>query len=256
MPKNWTETELLVAMNVYCRLPFGQFDQSNQYIKVVAERMGRTPGSLAMKLSNLASLDAYHQQRGVSGLQGASNLDRKIWNDFQQDWSLMAERSEAAFEELMQGQDANTIQTQELPQQPEGPTESERQVKVRRVQRFFRNAVLGSYEGRCALTGIAVPELLIASHIIPWSEDASRRADPTNGICLNALHDQAFDRHLITFDEEYRLVLSKTLKSNDVTEFQSHSFTKLEGQALKLPHRFMPDPSALSRHREKFEQSN
>jgi len=252
MPKNWTETELLVAMNVYCRLPFGQFDQSNLQIQAVAARMGRTPGSLSMKLCNLASLDAYHQDRGVVGLKGASNLDRAVWAAFEANWELMAERSEAAFEQLMQGQEANAMQTQELPQQPEGPSDSQRQVKVRRVQKFFRNAVLGSYECRCALTGIAVPELLIASHIIPWSEDVARRADPTNGICLNALHDKAFDQHLMTFDEDYCVVISSALKSREASGFQGYIFERLEGRSLRLPHRFLPDPSALAKHREKF----
>jgi putative restriction endonuclease len=252
MPKNWTETELLVAMNVYCRLPFGQFDRSNRHIQAVAERMGRTPSSLSMKLCNLASLDAHHQQRGVSGLKGASSLDRKVWDDFQQDWSTMASRSEAAFEALMQGKMPVGVESSKTPVAPEGPTEVQRLVNVRRVQDFFRKAILGSYEGRCALTGIAVPGLLIASHIIPWSEDAARRADPTNGICLNALHDKAFDQYLMTFDEDYRVVISSALKSRDAPEFQGYNFERLEGRSLRLPHRFLPDPSALAKHREKF----
>ena len=99
--KNWTEHELLIAMNLYCRLPFGQFDQSNKHIREVAAKMNRTPGSLAMKLSNLASLDTYHHSRGVVGLKGASNLDKKIWASFQDNWSSMAGKSEAAFESLM-----------------------------------------------------------------------------------------------------------------------------------------------------------
>lgn len=242
-------------MNVYCRLPFGQFDQSNAHIKQVAERMGRTPGSLAMKLSNLASLDEYHQQRGISGLKGASNLDRKVWNDFQRDWATMAVRSEAAFEDLIQGEAPVDGESAKHPAAPEGPTEERRLVKVRRVQSFFRKAILGSYESRCALTGLAVPELLIASHIIGWSENEARRADPTNGICLNALHDKAFDRHLLTFDEDYRVVLSSALKLREAPEFQSHNFDRLEGEKLHLPHRFFPDPVALSEHREIFSKT-
>ena len=255
MPKNWTEPELWVAMNVYCRLPFGQFDKSNRHIKAVAEQMERTPSSLAMKLSNLASLDSYHQQRGVAGLKGASNLDRKVWNDFQQDWATMAERSESAFEALMHGQAPVSTEPSKLPTVPEGPTEVQRRVKVRRVQGFFRKAILGSYESRCALTDLAVPELLIASHIIGWSENEARRADPTDGICLNALHDKAFDRHLLTFDEDYRVVLSSALKSKEAPEFQSYNFGGLEGKPLRLPHRFLPDPVALSKHREIFSKS-
>jgi predicted restriction endonuclease len=135
---------------------------------------------------------------------------------------------------------------------PDGPSEVERMVKTRRLQTFFRNTVLASYESRCALTGMAIEKLLIASHIIPWSENEKRRADPTNGICLNALHDKAFDRHLITFDEDYRLVVSNILKSGDIPEFQTINFTKLEGTKLTMPHRFTPDTQALEEHRNIF----
>lgn len=108
------------------------------------------------------------------------------------------------------------------------------------------------HENRCVLTGISVPQLLIASHIIPWREDEDRRADPTNGLSLNALHDKAFDRHLITFDEDCRLVVSSFLRKNDVPEFQSANFAELEGATLMLPHRFAPDPRALEEHRNVF----
>lgn len=249
MARAWTEQELLIAMNLYCRLPFGQFDQTNKYVCIVANKMNRTPGSLAMKLSNLASLDSYHQARGVVGLKGASKLDRTIWAAFQNDWTGMAEKSEAAFEGLMTGEIIDSVAE---PKQPQGPSETTRSVKTRRLQTFFRNTVLASYETRCALTGVTVPQLLIASHIIPWSENTKRRADPTNGLCLNVLHDKAFDRHLITFDEDYRLVVSEILKSGDIPEFQVENFANLEGHKLSLPHRFAPDPKALEKHRQAF----
>lgn len=112
--------------------------------------------------------------------------------------------------------------------------------------------ILSSYENRCALTGITIPQLLIASHIIPWSENENRRADPTNGLCLNALHDKAFDRHLITFDKDFRLVVSSILKKGDIPEFQLSNFAQLEGTMLSLPHRFAPDLQALEEHRGSF----
>lgn len=249
MPRNWTEQELLIAMSLYCKLPFGQFDQSNKQVKRVAAKMERTPSALAMKLSNLASLDPYHQARGVVGLKAASNLDRKIWAEFQSDWTTMAEKSEAAFETLMGG----TAPAEFAPElQPSGPSEVTRTVKVRRLQTFFRNAVLSSYEYRCAVSGMAVPELLVASHIIPWSDDEARRADPTNGLCLNALYDRAFDRGLITFDEEFRMIVSSILKKGACPELQLVNFAKMEGCKLLLPNRFRPDPAALERHRNLF----
>jgi len=212
--------------------------------------MSRTPGSLAMKLSNLASLDSYHQSRGVVGLKGASKLDREVWASFQHDWTGMAEKSEAAFEALMSG--TQILEETVEQQAPDGPSESQRFVKVRRVQKFFRDTVLANYEGKCAITGLSASQLLVASHIIPWSESEARRADPTNGLCLNALHDKAFDRHLITFDEDYRLVVSSLLKKGKASEFQTANFSKLEGKTLTLPHRFAPDPQALNVHRNSF----
>ncbi len=164
----------------------------------------------------------------------------------------MAEKSEAAFETLAGQPDISAPESETTIALPNGPSEAERIVKTRRLQRFFRNAILASYENRCALTGMAVPQLLVASHIIPWSENEKRRADPTNGLCLNALHDKAFDRHLITFDENYRLVVSSTLKCGNLPGFQSANFAKLEGSTLTLPHRFAPDKQALEEHRVAF----
>ncbi len=68
--------------------------------------------------------------------------------------------------------------------------------------------ILTSYGAKCAVTGVEEPKLLVASHIMGWSEDAAQRLNPRNGILLNALHDKAFDRHLITFDETNRMVVS------------------------------------------------
>ena len=105
-----------------------------------------------------------------------------------------------------------------------------------------------------ATPGTAVPELLTASHIIPWSKDIARRADPCNGIALNALYDRAFDRGLITFDESFRLVLSDRLKARKKDQefpiLLEQAFLAVEGRPLHLPKRFKPDPAALKYHRE------
>jgi predicted restriction endonuclease len=250
MAKRWTEHELLIAMNVYCRLPFGKLVKENALIIEVAAKMGRTPSSVSMKLCNLASFDPMHQARGVKGLSGASKADRAMWDSFSADWNRMSELSEAALEELINEEADLGNRVPGTP--PRGESEVERHVKTRRHQRFFRNAVLASYDFKCGLTGIANPEMLVASHIIPWKDNEERRADPTNGLCLNALHDKAFDRYFITFDEDFRLVVSRDLLNQNVSEFQNESFGKLEGVRLVLPNRFAPDPRAMAAHRSLF----
>ena len=77
--RKWTWSELLIVLNLYENLRFGQFHSRQPVIIEVAEKMQRTPGSLAMKLSNLASLDPKLQARGIAGLKGASNLDKAVW---------------------------------------------------------------------------------------------------------------------------------------------------------------------------------
>ena len=67
-PRRWTREELLVVLNLYEKLRFGQFHSRQPVVIEVAEKMQRTPGSLAMKLSNLASLDPKLQARGIVGL--------------------------------------------------------------------------------------------------------------------------------------------------------------------------------------------
>lgn len=245
MARNWTREELILAMSLYCRLPFGKYHNRNQDVMKLAQSIGRSASSVAMKLSNLASLDPYHQERGVKGLSGASNADRAIWQEFHSDWEGLANESQRLEQEL------NLIPEEPAEEvvQFEGETESTRVTKVRRAQRFFRSTVLASYDYRCCVTQIALKDLLIASHIIPWSEDSARRADPHNGLCLNSLHDKAFDRGLMTLDEDYRLVYSQEIRDACTGEAMNRFFKPYEGQRIHFPTRFRPDQEALQRHR-------
>jgi hypothetical protein len=265
----WSRDQLLVAFRLYCWTPFGRLHLRNPDIIRVARAIGRTPSALALKTVNFASLDPAHRARGVKGMSNASDADRGLWAEFAQNSEAVAAEAEAAWERLAgstfqdsgrrtasplpalanggQGGSRGTSSEEMLP--PEGPTETERTVRARRVQRFFRDAVLASYDFRCAITGLAIPELLTASHIIPWSQSVERRADPRNGIALNALHDRAFDRGLITFDEQFRVVVSTQLQSADVGPWHEKVLRSIAGQPLVLPERFRPDPDAITWHR-------
>ncbi len=243
----WTWDETLIAFGLYCRTPFGKLHQSNPDIIALAGVLGRTPSSVGMKGCNFASLDPAQQERGIKGLANRGHLEQEVWDKFHADSQAVAlEVAEA---------EARLIQTTGSPDEPEltppdGPTESAQTVRVRRVQSFFRSAVLAIYDNRCALTGLKVPTLLNASHIVPWSASPKRRADPSNGLLLNALHDRAFDRGLITLDEDFRVVLSSQLRDHCVNDTHQQSFLAFAGSPIKLPKRFMPDPTALAYHRE------
>ncbi|RYZ88947.1 MAG: HNH endonuclease, partial [Proteobacteria bacterium] len=70
------------------------------------------------------------------------------------------------------------------------------------AQRAFAQAVKTNYGFQCAITGIETKDFLVASHIVPWSEDQSIRLDPSNGICLSLLVDRAFEKGQLLIDDD------------------------------------------------------
>lgn len=127
--------------------------------------------------------------------------------------------------------------------------ESRAEVNIRLDQNAFRNSILNNYNLACCITGLKIPSVNRASHIIGWAEREDIRLDPRNGLCLSATYDAAFDRHLITLDDDYRLVLSKALKDEYDDEAFQEIFLKREGQRIGLPSVYMPKLEYLEHHR-------
>lgn len=253
----WTREHFLIALNLYCKLPFGKLHKGNPLIIEVAEKMRRTPSSLAMKLCNFASLDPVQQARGIRGLEGATKQDREMWAEFQGHFSALGPESEQLLHDLFTKDDDREVDFLQRDKirlvTPSGPTESQATVKVRRGQQFFRQAILNAYGVRCCISGIAVPRLLVASHIKPWRDYPNDRLDPRNGLCLSSLHDAAFDAGLITLDDQFKVLLSKRLKSYYPQPALEQSFAPFEGQPIRLPDKLAePDPSFLLYHRTKI----
>lgn len=129
------------------------------------------------------------------------------------------------------------------------------QTKIRKGQDYFRRMILANYGGRCALTGIDIPQLLLASHIIPWSDKSHKkdRLNPCNGICLSALYDKAFDQGLITISpDNYNIVLSSALRENETKEYYDKHFGCIEGHKLMLPTDYLPNRDFLAYHQKKI----
>ena len=241
--RNWTEDEVTEALSLYLRLPFGKFHSGTPQIIRMAERIGRTPSAVAMKLSNLAALDDTMPQRGLGNL---SAMDRQVWARFRQDPSIVFNAYEAQILPSPQQTPGFSEQRQAnwITKQAEV---TERTVVQRRGQSFFREMILNNYRSRCALTGIDDTRLLTASHIVGWQEDDAQRFYPENGICLNALHDRAFDRHLISFDDDYRMIMADDLPAESKRKLATGT-----SERLQLPERFLPDPAYLEHHRQRM----
>lgn len=257
MRRAWSHDELMLAMNLYCQLPFGKLHARNPDVIALASALKRTPASIAMKLCNLASLDPVQQQRGIRGLSKVSAADRGIWDEFHADWNGLAAESELLRAAILPANQA-TPSDEELgiegPPQIQafvGESEAIRPQKIRLAQRFFRRAVVSSYDNRCCVSQIAVRSLLVASHIVPWASSPELRANPRNGLCLSRLHDAAFDRGLVAIDEEYRLVLAKELRDATTNSVLQAAFIPFESRSIQLPSKFRPDAEFLAIHREK-----
>lgn len=244
----WSRQELLVAGLLYCEVPFGRFHQHNPEIIRAAEAMGRTPSALAMKLCNLASLDPVITESGRSGLAGASAADRAIWEEMNTDWPAFA----AAAEESARAVGILPRFGDEVAEPDVVPDYTGRERAATRSERvgqdLFREAVLTAYDHRCCITGLDVPRMLIASHIVPWRDDPGNRLNPSNGLCLSALHDRAFDIGLITIGEDWTVAVSQTL-GDERGEFWARAVDAYEGQAITLPDKFQPSREYLAHHR-------
>ncbi|MGG5461613.1 HNH endonuclease [Clostridium sp. B9] len=91
----------------------------------------------------------------------------------------------------------------------------ERVVKARKNQNKFRQRLL-KRDNKCRICGLAHQELLIASHIKPWSESTpEEKLNPYNGFLLCPNHDSLFDKHFITFEDNGKIIISKRLSEKD-----------------------------------------
>lgn len=248
----WTRQQLLVAFAMYCQLPFGKFHHRNPEIIEVAKLIGRTPSALAMKLSNIASLDPAITSTGRRGLTSASANDRAMWEEMQSDWAKFASESHQAMEAIRVSDKSNgesNISDDDIRIGKDRTVET----TVRVGQNFFRSAVLSAYNGRCCITSLSVSSLLVASHIVPWRDDAANRLNPKNGLLLSVLHDKAFDSGLLAISDNLTVLVSQSLRGVEDEYFQQ-SVLRYQGKQIRLPEKFAPDPAFLSYHRDRIFQ--
>lgn len=122
--------------------------------------------------------------------------------------------------------------------------------RARIGQAYFRKMVLTNYDNKCCVTGLNVPVTLRASHIVRWADDKANRMNPENGLCLSATYDEAFDKHLISFDDDYRMIVGKEIKDYYTNEVTREYFEKFEGKQILLPRMYLPSKKLLEKHRE------
>lgn len=248
--EKWTRGEMILAFNLYLKLPFGKLHRGTPEIIELANLMGRSVNSVSLRLVNFASCDPYHQNRGIKGMVGGLKQCQPIWDEFANNQETLIFESERILAEKQN----QTIETKfnELLfdiKDLKGETKI-REVKTRVNQNVFRQMVIANYASKCAITGIDIPDLLFASHIIPWSKNEQERLNPENGICLSALYDKAFDKGLIGVNEKYEVILSAKLNKNKGKDYFVKYFAPIEKIKLQMPQKYLPKAEFLEWHRD------
>jgi len=240
----WSREELVLALNLYLRLPFGRMHQTNPEVAALATVISRSPSAVALRLGNFAHLDPGLDRQGMSQVSAGA---RAIWAEYERDPEAVSYEGErllaqhgresltaASEDDLLVGEDREAI------------------VRARVNQAVFRRLILARYDSVCCVTGLRLPELLVAAHIVPWAEDRQARLDPRNGLCLNALHDRAFERGLMVVDDTYRIRVAPVA---DTAPGPLRDWLgRFEGEPLRLGDT-TPGVDYLRRHRARFQWS-
>ena len=248
----WTREQIIVALNVYCKIPFKNSSARHPLIQEYAKLLGRTPAALNLKIGNLGSFDPVLKSKGIVGLGHTSKMDELVWNEFFENPEKLAYESEKIIANL-RNQTLEESTAIDLSDLPEG-TERTVITRQRINQQFFHNAVLCSYEDHCCITGIGHRQLLEACHISSWRDDVKNRTNPRNGLCMNPLFHCAFDRFLFTVTPDYKIEISEQMmESTDDNSFHDY-LVSINGNNIIMPEKFSPDANLLAIHYEQYKK--
>ncbi len=127
------------------------------------------------------------------------------------------------------------------------------EINIRLKQSKFRKGVLENFGNKCAITGISETSLLVASHIVPWSKDRSKRGDIANGICLYVDIDALFDKGFISFSDNLEII---TIDTTNLSKPLKEKIDALKGKKLNPTLKKDINKEYLKIHREEIFSKN
>lgn len=246
----WTREELILALSVYFQLPFGRLNRNTREVKELAQLIGRSDNSAALRLVNFAACDPYIIESGRHGMSSGIGICKPIWDEFVDDKERLFSEAQRIKADMLH---RTVEQSLHITDKDLEGKERTTVIRQRVNQSVFRTMILYNYEERCAITGINIPDLLVAGHIIPWAESTpQQKLDPENGICLSALYDKAFDKGLITISpDDYTIRLSNALREYETQEYFDKHFGSLSGRKITIPQEHKPNRDYLAYHRDR-----
>lgn len=250
----WSREEFMLVMNLYTKLRYGQFNYRNLEIIKLSELIGKTPGAVAFKLVHLSRQDPKHKDR-VKGLANPGKNAIEMYNEFANNWDemfyeselLLAKYQNKTIEEIVFDQVQIKEIEKDILNNKEGK-DVQRLVKTRVNQSLFRRVVINNYSNTCAICSLNVKELLVASHILKWSENQTNRLNPENGLCLCNIHDKAFELGYIGINVDYKILVSNEIRQIKERETFVSLFGRHENKSIILPDKFYPNTQFLEYH--------
>ena len=253
----------MMAFALYIILKPSECDDKGLDVQRLASFLHRTPSSVTLKIWNIAAYDANRKARGRVGMKHGSKLDSQVWQWYAEDPDAFMEQCLDLLRQALLQADANNFNPAPLAPDRYSPFETatalliaehapageERPVTtLQRVnQSYFRNSLLRNYHDTCCITGLQIPELLIASHIKPWKASTpTEKTAASNGLLLNAFHDRAFDQGLISIDDDYRIMVNHDkVQHSDINDKWLYDF---EGLEIALPTISKPSHEFIEYH--------
>lgn len=245
--RNWTSEETRMAFALYFIIGPSKADGRNEDVRALANAIRRSPSAVALKLANIAACDKNRLASGHLGMSHASRLDHEVWAEYDGGGDeFLARATESLVHAVGDCGGKLGAIAMELDGAPVG-RDRLAMVTQRVNQDYFRSTLMDLYGGKCCVTGLAVPQLLVASHIKPWAscDPRTERLAASNGLLLNALHDKAFDRGLMTIDYDYRVHISSRVER---TEETNRWLWCLDGERITLPRHHAPAREFIEYH--------
>ncbi len=246
----WSREQLIMALNVYCKIPFKDVKEWHPIIQKYAPLIGRTPVALKMKIGNFGRFDPILKAKSITGLSNGSKAEESVWKEFWDNPDKLAYESEKLFAE----RESKTVEEYMEIDAHNFPIGKERKVLVhqRINQNFFREVVLCSYLNQCCITGISNSTLLEACHITSWADDVNNRTNPRNGLCMNPLFHRAYDKFLLAVTPDYKIVISEQMLSEIKDDTFLSYIQTIQGRNIIMPEKFSPDKELLAKHYEYY----
>jgi putative restriction endonuclease len=242
--KNWTKGETMMAFALYKLLQTSEHDAKNDDVIRLARSLSRTPAAVALKIQNIAAHDPDGKHRG---LVHGSKYDESIWGDYFKNPDGFLNKCLDVMSMRINGHPSESFESLDSEAQS---TPVGRDLPLEATQRYgqsaLRNVLLKNYHARCCLTGIDIKELLVVSHIKPWSvSEPTEKVSASNALLLNAFHDRAFDKGLITINQQLKVVVWDELEHSKLNDKWLYSY---EGKRISVPEAGVPDREYVTYH--------